>query len=495
MVARSFEQVLLRVYSLMGIQLPTICSLITLTARSNGVCRSLSTLTGASPHLRYFRQRHYSSGLKEAFADAIPSMRERLAHIRSTHGDKSLGEVTVNSTLGGMRGITGILWETSLLDSNQGIRFRDYTIPELQKVLPSSGCNGQPLPEGLLWLLLTGTLPTEDQVVALSEELRRRADLPDHVLKVLKVLPSHTHPMTQLTCAIMAMQTESKFAAAYQSGMHKSEYWEPAYEDTLDCIARLPVAAAAIYRRCFKDKMIISLDPKLDWAANFAHMMGYDDDGTKDLMRLYMTIHSDHEGGNVSAHTSHLVGSALSDPYLSLAAGMNGLAGPLHGLANQEVLKWLKNVEEEVGDDISTERLTKFVWDTLKSGRVIPGYGHAVLRKTDPRYMCQRDFALKHLPDYPKFKLVNKLFEVVPKVLAETGKVRNPWPNVDAHSGVLLQYYGITEENFYTVMFGVSRAIGVLSQLTISRAMGYPIERPKSVTSAWLEERFGGLRQ
>ena len=224
-------------------------------------------------------------------------------------------------------------------------------------------------------------------------------------------------------------------------------------------------------------------------------MMGYDDDGTKDLMRLYMTIHSDHEGGNVSAHTSHLVGSALSDPYLSLAAGMNGLAGPLHGLANQEVLKWLKNVEEEVGDDISTERLTKFVWDTLKSGSVIPGYGHAVLRKTDPRYMCQRDFALKHLPDYPKFKLVNKLFEVVPKVLAETGKVRNPWPNVDAHSGVLLQYYGITEENFYTVMFGVSRAIGVLSQLTISRAMGYPIERPKSVTSAWLEERFGGLRQ
>jgi citrate synthase len=219
--------------------------------------------------------------------------------------------------------------------------------------------------------------------------------------------------------------------------------------------------------------------------------MGYDDEGTKELMRLYMTIHSDHEGGNVSAHATHLVGSALSDPYTSLAAGMNGLAGPLHGLANQEVLKWLNEVERDIGTDVSTERMTQFVWDTLKSGRVVPGYGHAVLRKTDPRYACQREFALKHLPDYPKFKLVSKLYEVVPGVLTETGKVRNPWPNVDAHSGVLLQYYGITEENFYTVMFGVSRAIGVLSQLTLSRAMGFAIERPKSVTSGWLEEKFG----
>ena len=206
-----------------------------------------------------------------------------------------------------------------------------------------------------------------------------------------------------------------------------------------------------------------------------------------------MTIHSDHEGGNVSAHTTHLVGSALSDPYTSLAAGMNGLAGPLHGLANQEVLKWLNDVEKEIGTDVSSERMTEFVWATLKSGRVVPGYGHAVLRKTDPRYACQREFALKHLPDYPKFKLVSKLYEVVPGVLTETGKVRNPWPNVDAHSGVLLQYYGITEENFYTVMFGVSRALGVLSQLTLSRAMGFAIERPKSVTSGWLEEKFGSV--
>jgi len=439
-------------------------------------------------------RRWYAGGsvdIKEALAAAIPAQQDRLKKIKAAHGDKSLGEVTVNMAMGGMRGITGMLWETSLLDAEEGIRFRGHTIPELQDKLPTAVKGGEPLPEGLLWLLLTGDVPTKAQVDGLSAELRSRAALPPHVVSVLEALPPGTHPMTQFSIAIMAMQTDSKFAKAYQDGVHKSKYWEPVFEDTLDCIARLPAVAAAIYRRTFKDGKLIAADPSLDWAGNMAHMMGYDDEGTKELMRLYMPIHSDHEGGNVSAHATHLVGSALSDPYTSLAAGMNGLAGPLHGLANQEVLKWLNDVEKEIGTDVSSERMTEFVWATLKSGRVVPGYGHAVLRKTDPRYSCQREFALKHLPDYPKFKLVSKLYEVVPGVLTETGKVRNPWPNVDAHSGVLLQYYGITEENFYTVMFGVSRALGVLSQLTLSRAMGFAIERPKSVTSGWLEEKFG----
>ncbi|KAL4444342.1 hypothetical protein ABPG75_012079 [Micractinium tetrahymenae] len=196
----------------------------------------------------------------------------------------------------------------------------------------------------------------------------------------------------------------------------------------------------------------------------------------------YQTIHADHEGGNVSAHTTHLVGSALSDPYLSYAAGMTGLAGPLHGLANQEVLRWLNEVRKQVGDDVTKDQMREFVWATLKSGKVVPGFGHAVLRKTDPRYTCQRVFAQKHMPEYPLFKLTSLLYDVVPDILTQTGKVKNPWPNVDAHSGVLLQYYGMKEETFYTVLFGVSRALGVLSQGVWSRALGLPIERPKSLT-------------
>ncbi|GLI58752.1 hypothetical protein VaNZ11_000509, partial [Volvox africanus] len=143
-----------------------------------------------------------------------------------------------------------------------------------------------------------------------------------------------------------------------------------------------------------------------------------------------------------------------------------------------------------LGPQPDKEAVRKYVEDTLASGKVVPGYGHAVLRKTDPRYTCQREFAQKYMPDYPLFKLVSDLYEVVPEVLSKTGKIKNPWPNVDAHSGVLLQYYGITEENYYTVLFGVSRALGVLAQGVWSRALGLPIERPKSMTMASLEQMF-----
>ncbi|MPC26615.1 putative citrate synthase 1, mitochondrial [Portunus trituberculatus] len=264
------------------------------------------------------------------------------------------------------------------------------------------------------------------------------------------------------------------------------------FEDSMDLIAKLPTVAATIYRNLYRDGTSIgAIDPAKDWSANFTAMLGYDDPQFTELMRLYLTIHSDHEGGNVSAHTTHLVGSALSDPYLSFAAGMNGLAGPLHGLANQEVLLWVTKLRAETGDDVTEDQLKEFIWKTLKSGQVVPGYGHAVLRKTDPRYTCQREFALKHLPDDKLFKLVAKLYNVVPGILTELGKVANPWPNVDAHSGVLLQYYGMTEMNYYTVLFGVSRALGVLSSLVWDRALGLPIERPKSMSTEGLQKLVG----
>jgi citrate synthase len=289
----------------------------------------------------------------------------------------------------------------------------------------------------------------------------------------------------------MAMQPDSKFALAYQNGLHKSDYWDPTFEDSLDCIARLPGIAAAIYRRTFRNGSIIEADPSLDWAGNLAHMMGYQDQGAKELMRLYMTIHSDHEGGNVSAHATHLVGSALSDPYLSLAAGLNGLAGPLHGLANQEVIRWINNMRQELGGGLPTkEQIANYCKQTLASGKVIPGFGHAVLRKTDPRYTAQREFALAKMPNDELFKIISMVYEVVPDILAATGKVKNPWPNVDAHSGQLLTHYGFVEYEFYTVLFGVARSLGTLSNLILDRAIGMPIERPGSTTTELLKKQF-----
>ncbi|XP_049415719.1 citrate synthase, mitochondrial [Solanum stenotomum] len=432
-----------------------------------------------------------SSGLdlRSELQELIPEQQDRLKKIKSEYGKVQLGNITVDMVLGGMRGMTGLLWETSLLDPDEGIRFRGLSIPECQKVLPVAKPGGEPLPEGLLWLLLTGKVPSKEQVNSLSQELQSRATIPDHVYKTIDALPVTAHPMTQFATGVMALQVQSEFQKAYEKGIHKSKYWEPTYEDSMNLIAQVPLVAAYVYRRMYKNGDTIPKDESLDYGANFAHMLGFSSSEMHELMRLYVTIHSDHEGGNVSAHTGHLVASALSDPYLSFAAALNGLAGPLHGLANQEVLLWIKSVVEECGENISKEQLKDYVWKTLNSGKVVPGFGHGVLRKTDPRYTCQREFAMKHLPEDPLFQLVSKLYEVVPPVLTELGKVKNPWPNVDAHSGVLLNYYGLTEARYYTVLFGVSRALGICSQLIWDRALGLPLERPKSVTMEWLENQ------
>ena len=142
-----------------------------------------------------------------------------------------------------------------------------------------------------------------------------------------------------------------------------------------------------------------------------------------------------------------------------------------------------------MGDNIPTQNeMKQYVWDTLNAGQVIPGFGHAVLRKTDPRYTVQREFCLKHLPKDPLFKYVDILYKVVPPILKEQGKAKNPWPNVDAQSGVIQWHYGVKEYEFYTVLFGIGRAIGVCANIIWDRALLYPIERPKSLTTNMLEE-------
>jgi len=436
--------------------------------------------------------RNSSTNLKDHMEKLIPEKQKEVIEFRKAHGGTKVGEVTVDMMYGGMRGIRGLVTETSVLDPEEGIRFRGYTIPECQEKLPKAKGGEEPLPEGLFWLLMTGQIPTDAQVAAISKEWNDRADIPSHVTNMLNAFPDTLHPMSQLMSACAALNSESKFAKAYAQGVHKSKYWELCYEDTMDLIAKLPTIAALIYRNLYRGGSApCSIDTNKDWSHNYCSMIGFDDPKFIELMRLYLTIHTDHEGGNVSAHTVHLVGSALSDPYLSFSAGMGGLAGPLHGLANQEVLVWTTKLQKDLGGEVTDDQLREFIWNTLKGGQVVPGYGHAVLRKTDPRYMCQREFALKHLPDDPLFKLVSQLYKVVPDILLEQGKAKNPWPNVDAHSGVLLQYYGLKEMNYYTVMFGISRAIGVLASLVWDRALGLPIERPKSFDTPGLKKLVG----
>ncbi len=429
--------------------------------------------------------------LKSKLKEKIDAWRPRTTKLLKEHGDTKISDVTIAQAIGGVRGVKCLVTDISYLDPLEGIRFRGHTIPETLAALPKPEGAEMPYVEGLVWLLLTGDFPTEEETLELVAEFKKRSKTPSYVFDMLKALPKDSHPMAMFSAAIVAMQKESAFVKAYNEGISKMDYWEPTLEDALNLWAKLPQIAAFIYRWKYKDGNIIDADPNLDMGANFAHMMGIDKP-YDDVARLYFILHSDHESGNVSAHTGHVIASALSDMYYAVSGLMNGLAGPLHGLANQEVLRWIQRVMDKMGGKIpNEEEMKKFVWDTLNSGQVIPGFGHAVLRKTDPRYQAQREFCLKHLPDDPIFKFVDGLYNVVPPILEEQGKAKNPWPNVDAQSGVIQWFYGLREYDFYTVLFGVGRALGVASNIVWDRALGYPIERPKSVTTAMLEDMAG----
>jgi citrate synthase len=426
--------------------------------------------------------------LKNLFQEKFQAQAKEVKELLKEHGDKTVDDVKVEQVFGGMRDITSMLWEPSLLDAEEGIRFRGYSIPELREKLPRAAQGTEPLPEGLFWLMLVGEIPTKEQVKWLTDNWTRRANVPEHVFKAIDVLPADTHPMTQFSIGILAMQNTSTFAQRYNAGINRTEYWDATYEDAMNLIARLPRIAAYIFRRVYHNGDHVLPDITLDWGGNFSHMLGYQDEGFREYMRLFLTIHADHEGGNASAHTTHLVGSTLSDPYLAFSAAMNALAGPLHGLANQEVIRWIQKMTQTLGTTKpSREQIAEYVKSTLAGGRVIPGYGHAVLRKPDPRFMAQRQFCEDNVPDSDLVKVVWKIFDVVPPILSSLGKVKNPWPNVDAHSGAVLVHYGLKEYNFYTVLFGVSRALGVMAGLCWARALSLPLERPKSVTTEWIK--------
>jgi citrate synthase len=437
--------------------------------------------------MEYIKNRFYEKAMKN-MAD--------FQKLKKEHGDVVLGQVTIDQVLTGMRDIPALLTETSKLDANEGIRFRGYSLPELQKKLPKLDEAGEPLPEGLFYLMLTGEIPDKEDVINISKDWATRAHVPQHAFDVIDALPKNSRPMTQFSAAIISMAYDSVFMKAYRAGVNKKFYWDFMYEDVMTLIARLPRIAAYIYRRIYHNGNHIEPNPTLDWAGNLAHMMGHDSVEVKRLLRLYMVIHADHEGGNVSAHATHLVGSALSNAYYAFAAGMVGLAGPLHGFANQEVMDWISEMLLQIGtDEPSDEQIAKYIEQTLLQGRVVPGYGHAVLRITDPRFTVQQEFAEKYIVNDKLINTVNAIYRVAPPILEGTGKIKNPWPNVDAISGALLNHYGITESNFYTVLFGVSRSLGVLASLVFDRVYGLPLERPSSQTMEWFMDKAGMKKQ
>lgn len=438
--------------------------------------------------------------LQENLREKIPAWREEKKEILSKFANSKIADVTVGQAFGGMRGIKGMICDTSVVEPDTGLIIRGYPLLEVSHLLP----------EQIFYLLLTGEIPDKKETKILQDDLAARSEVPVYVWDALRALPKKTHPMTLLNTAILIMQKESVFKKKYDKGMTKDEYWIPMLEDALRIMGTLPCIAAGIYRMRYRKGLkrkklrlddLIPYDSSLDWGANFANKLGIEDPtgNFKKLIQLYLSMHCDHEGGNVSANVCHTVGSALSDAYYSVSAGLNGLAGPLHGLANQECLKWVLQLMEDYHGVPSLEQIEEMAFNTLRGGQVIPGYGHAVLRVTDPRFTGFNKFGKEYLADDPVFLTVDRVFQVVPKVLEAFSKERvadgkapiaNFWPNVDAGSGAVLYHYGLTEFEYYTVLFSVSRTMGMLSQLIINRALGTPLTRPKSVSTKWVKENI-----
>ncbi|MBM3328567.1 MAG: citrate (Si)-synthase [Calditrichaeota bacterium] len=428
--------------------------------------------------------------LQERLAQLIPELRKEIKTIVKEQGQVKISDVTIEQAYGGMRGVKGLICDTSVVEPDQGLIIRGNPLLEIRDLWP----------EDIFYLLLTGDKPDDRARAALQMDLAARSHVPDYVWDMIDALPPDSHPMAMLNAAILVMERESVFRAWYDRGMKKDDYWIPMLEDALRILGVIPVIAAGIYRIRYEKGDPIEYDPALDWGANYVRMLGLPDDkgDFAKLMRLYLNFHSDHEGGNVSAFTCHTVGSALSDAFYAVSAGLNGLAGPLHGLANQECLGWILDTMEKFGGVPTENQLHDYALETLNSGRVVPGYGHAVLRVCDPRFTGFIDFGNQYLPDDPVFKTVALTFKVMPEILQKEflgadgkPKVKDPWPNVDAGSGALLYHYGLTEFPYYTVLFSVSRAMGMLAQLVLNRAIGTAITRPKSVSTAWIKKQVG----
>eukprot|EP00347_Sterkiella_histriomuscorum_P008194 403346020 len=455
--------------------------------------QSLRRLKFRNLLLEQAQQRSFTSCINPLLSQKISESKETFQKLKTEYNKVKIEDVTVGTVIGGMRGLTGLLYETSKLHPVNGITYRGKDLNEIIAKSPKFTQNGKmPLPEAVLWLLLTGEYPNEREMQQFLQEMNQRSHISDEVQSTIMNLPHHMHPMTKLSIGALMCQPESIFAKKYHEGAPKSSFWKYTLEDSLNVCAKVPRLASIVYNSSYNRDTYQDLpkfDDNLDMAGNFCNMIGQNNKQFWELIRLYLVLHADHEGGTVSAHTAHCVNSALSDPYLSFAAAMNGLAGPLHGLANQEALNFLIEFEKIYGDKWTETDLMYYTRDTLNQGRVIPGYGHAVLRKTDPRFLHFLDFAKTNIGRSNLIDLLNACYKVIPSVLMEQKKIQNPWPNVDAGSGVLLMHYDMNQTEFYTVLFGMARALGMMSSLVWSRALNLPIERPNSITMDMLLEK------
>jgi citrate synthase len=417
--------------------------------------------------------------LHDIFAGQVGQLRAERDELLATRGDREISRVTVAQVHGGLRGVNALVCDTSFVDPERGLFIRGIPVVELLDRFP----------EDIFFLLLIGRLPGAEETAMVRKEIAAQERVPEPVWRVIDEMSAASHPMSMLATGLLALENESVLTRRYDEGLGRDDHWKATLADAVRVLGSLPTLAGGIYRMRYKKGPRFAHDPLLDWAQNYCAMCGVRKPVFYEAMRRAAILQCDHEGGNVCAFTCHTVGSVLSNPFLAVSAGFNGLAGPLHGRAAKESTDWVLGAVTRYRGVPTEAQIAEYAWETLKAGRVIPGHGHAVLRGADPRFVAMLEFGRLHLGGNPVFETVERMSRVVPRVLMEHGKAKNPYPNVDFGMGAIWHHFGITETDYYTVPFAICLAMGMLAQLVINRALGTPIVRPRSVTSEWIRSQ------
>ncbi|HPE84681.1 MAG TPA: citrate (Si)-synthase [Chlamydiales bacterium] len=380
-------------------------------------------------------------------------------------GEDILFEITKDNLETGMRGYPVGFCPTSFVDPYKGLFYRGEPISELY--LKS--------PEEVIFLLYKGHEPSDSELSKFKKDLCARAHLSQAVIKHIQMLPRQGHPMKLFCSALLIL------------GMFEAR--DDYQEDCLNVIAKLPALVATVINYHAGWGETPSPEVDLGYMENFAHMLqvpGVSKGKLVEVMRLFNILHYDHGGGNLSTFVGKAVASGLEDMFGSLCSAMCGLAGPRHGRANQDCLEFVKEVLDAVGETASLSDVEQLIRDRLSSKQLVFGFGHAVLRAEDARATIFYDYSQKHFADHPLVKIALLLREAGPKVLKENPKISNPYPNVDAMSGTVLTAAGFGFPEYYTVLFGLSRCVGIATQIVYERTQardgkGTPIVRPKYI--------------
>jgi citrate synthase len=374
--------------------------------------------------------------------------------------DEPIMTITTAHLNTGLRGYPVGTCRTSRVSPDEGVSYVGYPIADLAFMDP----------EAVVFLLHNKHLPSADELAAFKADLASRAKVPQAVLDLIQALPHDGHPMEWLCTGLLALGMTGK----------TDDY----REDALNLVARTSEVVAAIFRRHQGWGDLIPSKPELGLVENFVHMLGVpgaDPERLARLLRAFYVLHMDHGGGNLSTFAGKAVASGLADMYASMTAAMAGLYGPRHGRANQSGLNFVRKCGSSDPADVEA-----FIRGALAKKELIYGYGHAVLRAEDPRATIQYALGEDLYPEDPLFRTAVTMRDVAVRVLKENPKISNPYPNVDAVSGALLHASGITNSDFYTVLFGWSRIVGISAQIVDERlhlrdGKGVPIYRCKFI--------------